>query len=183
MCGYVGIGHEFGHMAAQSHEQFGVDTLLQNGYSLFRTGDGLLILLEFFRDVAFRLCEGLLADPFGGHLLFVGVAHFEIVAEHVVEAHLQGGDAGLFGFALLQAEQVVFPVALNVAQAVELFVHTVADVAGFVGDRRGVGSDGKAYAFAHLLAECDALAHALQLLFAALGTQLFDGLQRLKGVA
>ena len=61
---------------------------VQAGFNLvdaaFRRDDLLLVFLQFLGDIALRIDQGLLADPFRGNLVLEGVADFDIVAENVV---------------------------------------------------------------------------------------------------
>src|ERR1035441_9409459 len=71
----------------------------------------------------------------------IGAGDFDVVAEHVVEAHLERGDAGALALAGLDLRDVPLAVLAEVAQFVELGMETGADGAAvhqverrFVGD-------------------------------------------------
>ena len=62
--------------------------------------DLVLVFLELGGDVAFGVLDGLLADVVGRDLGALGVGDLDVVAEDLVEADLEAGDAGapdLFG--------------------------------------------------------------------------------------
>ena len=71
----------------------------------------------------------------------MGVAHLDVVAEDVVVADFEAGNAGAFALALLQVQEVVLARARDVAQLVEFGVHAAGDDAAAVGERGGVGRD------------------------------------------
>ena len=56
------------------------------------------ILLEFRDDVPFRVGQSLAADVVPGNLGLAGVADLDVIAEHLVVAHLQAPDAGALPF-------------------------------------------------------------------------------------
>ena len=107
--------------------QIGKKLCLQRQNLVFSPKNLLFIFLQLLGDVALSLCQCLLAHPFSRHLVLIGVAHLQIVAEHVVVAYLQRLDARLLGLALLNLQQVVLARIGNVAQIVEFGTHTVVD--------------------------------------------------------
>ena len=96
-----------------------------------------LVFLELFGDVAFGGDEGLLAYPLRGHLVAVGVAHFDVVAEDVVVADAQGTYAGAFGLAGLHFLEVALAAGGDVAEFVQFPVHAARyDIAlAYLGGR------------------------------------------------
>jgi len=118
-------------------EQFGLEGL---GAVLGRE-DLRLVPLQFVGDVAFGVLEGLLADVVVRDLLAVGVGDLDVVAEDLVEPHLQvrhAGAAGLFG---LVAGQPALPVGADAAEAVQLGVEAAGDHATVAQDVGAVGVD------------------------------------------
>ena len=108
---------------------------------LARAEHGGLLLLQLRRDVALGVLEGLLADVVIGHLVPVRVGHFDVVAEHLVEADLQAGDAGagrLFG---LEPGDPGLPFAGGATQVVEFGAESVPDDAALGDEGRRVGLD------------------------------------------
>ena len=77
-------------------------------------------LLQFLRDVTLAGGEGLLADVGLRHKVFVGVAHLDEVAEHMVIANFQLGDAGLLPQTGFQLRQHALGVIADGAQLVHL---------------------------------------------------------------
>ena len=127
LCEHVRIELHLGHPLAQSEHQLLIEAVLDDLNLLLRRAYLLLVLLEFFGDVPFGTDECLLADPLGRNELFVGVTHFEIVAEDIVEPYFQALYASCLRFALLDAEEVVFAVRLYGAQFVQFGVDTSGD--------------------------------------------------------
>ena len=99
-------------------------------------------MFEFGGDVALGADEGLFADPVGGHFVLEGVAHFEVVAEHVVVADFQRADAGGVALALLDVEQDLFAAVEGVAEGVEFFRHAGGDDIAFSQGRGRFGQEG-----------------------------------------
>ena len=62
--------------------------------------DFALVFLEFGRGEALGVDEGLLALVIGGGVGEIGLGDFDVVAEDLVEADLEGIDAGALAFAL-----------------------------------------------------------------------------------
>lgn len=106
--------------AADGGQQLGIDALLELEHLLLGAEDLLFVLLELLGDVALGVGEGLFADPAGGNLLLVGIAHLDVVAEDVVVADLERRDPRRLALALLDAGQVVLAVQGDAAQVVQL---------------------------------------------------------------
>ena len=121
--------------------QFIEQAALDDEYFLLGTQDFFLIFLEFLCHIALGIDQRLLANPLLGHLVLVGVAHLDIVAEHVVVGNLQTRDARLLTQGALHRYQIVLAAARDVAQFVELGVDTTADDVATVGLVGGVGVD------------------------------------------
>ncbi len=94
---------------------------------VFGVQDFLFVFFQFGRDVALGVDERLLANPLGRHLAFVGVAHFQIVAKHLVEGHFQGRNARALDLAFLDFEQVVFARESYAVEFVEFGIDPALD--------------------------------------------------------
>ena len=108
LCYGVGVLLKHGYELACPLDELGVELVFEGGYLFFCSEDFLLILFEFLCDVSLGLGECLLAYPFGWYEVLVGVAHFHVVAEDVVEADLEALYACGLCFSLLYLEEVVF---------------------------------------------------------------------------
>ena len=113
-------------------DDVGIDALFDHQHLLLGPEDLLLVFLQLLGDVAFGIGKGLLADPALGHLVLMGVAHFDIVAEDVVVADLERRDARRLALAMLDACQVILAVERNAARVVQLGVHAVGDDAALL---------------------------------------------------
>ena len=114
-------------------------------------------------------------------MILVRVAHFEIIAEHIVVANLQRRDACLSGFALLYLQEVVLAAVGDVAQFVEFRIHAVADDTAFVDELWWVVGHFAGNAVAHLLAELQPFAHLADGFVVAFHTGLLHGYQSHQG--
>ena len=115
---------------AEGEHQLLIESVLDDLDTLLGRTDLLLVGLEFIRYIALGVDQRLLADPVGGHLFLVRVAHLEVVTEDVVKSYLETCDTGSFDLALLDLQQVVFPVRLDRTQFVEFGVYTTCDDVG-----------------------------------------------------
>ena len=89
LCHQIGVDFYLRYILLHGSNQVVEQTCFQQQYLVFSSQYLLLILLEFFGDIAFCLCQCLLAYPCIGHLVFKGVAHLQVIAKHVVVAYLQ----------------------------------------------------------------------------------------------
>ena len=80
--------------------------------------DLFLVFLEFGCYISLGVDECLLAYPLGGHLILIGIAYLQEIAEDAIIGNLEAGYACLFGFALLYLQQVLSTVMLHIAQVV-----------------------------------------------------------------
>src|SRR5690606_1278995 len=96
------------------------------------------LLFELRRDVSLRIDERLLADVVVRDLILVRVGDLEVVAEDLVEADLEGRDAGSLRLFLLHTDQPVFAGACDTPALVELFVEPIADKASLTHAGRWV---------------------------------------------
>ncbi len=81
-------------MAADLLADFAKQPALNLQDAVLRIQDKRLIFLQLRRDITLRVGQRLLADVHIRHTVAVGPAHFQVVAEYFVEAHLQRRDAG-----------------------------------------------------------------------------------------
>ena len=84
-------------------------------------------VLQFLGDVALGLRQGLLPDPAFGNLVLVGVADFQVVAKHVVERHLQPGDARGLGLPVADGVESFLAVERQPPHVVELGIDPGGD--------------------------------------------------------
>ena len=134
-------------------EQVGKQLVLQNQQPLVGAEDLVFQLFQFRGDVPLAGGQGLLAGKGIRHAVGVRAADLDVVAEHLVEADLQLGDAGLVhlgvvagadGAAVLEVcRRVVHDGAAHQRQDIRQRV----DAGGQVGQQRGVQPLGDA---AHL---------------------------------
>ena len=123
-------GHQFIEQATFNDKDF-----------LLGTQDFFLIFLEFLSHIALGIDKRLLAYPLLGHFVLVGVAHLDIVAEHIIICYLEAGNTRLVAQLALHGHQIVLAAARDVAQFVELGIHATADDVASVGLVRGIGVD------------------------------------------
>ena len=121
--------------------EFGIELSLKSQYLIFRTQYLVFVFLQFLSDVALSLCQGLLANPVRRHVVLIGVAHLEVVAEDVVVAYLQRCNAGVVYFALLNLQQVVLTRESYLPEFVKLWIHTTVDYVALADHCRWVGHE------------------------------------------
>ena len=78
--------------------------------------------LQLLRDISLAAGKGLLADKALGHLVFIRIADFNVIAEHPVEADLQLGNAGFLAQAGFQLGKHTLAAVHDVPQLVHLLV-------------------------------------------------------------
>ena len=98
----------------------------------------LLVFFQLGRDVALGVFYRLFADVFGRYLLAMGVGDFDVVAENLVEADLERGNARPLALLGLIAGDPLLAAAGQLAQGVERLVVTVADEAAVAAGERAV---------------------------------------------
>ena len=108
-------------------------------------GGGGELLFEFGQDnrgVAARAGKGLAMNEavVAGYRRFVGRRHLDEIAEHVVVADLQRGDAGFVDISLLQIGDQTPAAVAKLAEFVELRVVPRRHEAAVTGEQRKVGS-------------------------------------------
>ena len=102
------------------------------------------MLLQLRRDVALGVLHCLLADIVVGNFVAVRVRHFQVIAEHFVEADFQAGDAGAGRFFGLITGDPLLAAGRQFAQAIQLGAWKPARIKPavaarqrtFVGERR-----------------------------------------------
>ena len=177
----IGILLHLGNELLGSNHQVHEKLLFQREYFVLCTQYLFFVFLQLLGDVALSLCQRLLAHPLLRHLVLIGVAHLQVVAEDIVIAYLQRIDARLLGFALLNLQQIVLARIGNTAQLVQLRTHSVADDATLLNLLGRIVLYLVCYAVAKLLAEVQALPYPLQRLVGGLLTGRLDGFNGLKG--
>ena len=118
----------------------------------------------------------MLSYPLLGHFIFVRVSHLDVVAEYIVESHLQTWYSGAFALALLQTQQIVLARIAYLTQFIEFVIHAVAYHIAAIEQIRGIGIDFASYAVANELAQIELLAYAAKHLAIACFAQAFNGL-------
>ena len=161
--------------------QLTVNTRFENENLVFRTENFLLIFFEFLGDVAFGIDQRLFANPLFGNKLFVGIAHLHVVTKDVVESYLQTLDAGACDFAFLDLKEVVFARGLNVAQFIELCVHSFIDDSAFVEQERRVESEFAFDALTKFRARREFFSDGAYAFLGRSGTDVFEDNHRLQG--
>ena len=126
------------------------DAVFDDFHLLLRRRDLLLVGLKFFGDIALGRHQRLFSYPLLRHLVAIGVAHFQIVAEHIVEAYLQALYARALYLALLHFQKVFLAVESYLATLVQLRIHTVADEAALGHLAGRIGHDVAANEARHL---------------------------------
>ena len=101
-----------------------------------------LVILQLGGGEALGVGQGLLAFVVGGREVQVGARDFDVVAEYVVEAHLERLDAGALALAGFDLGDVLAAVPAEVAQLVELGVEAGADGAAIGEVERRLIGDG-----------------------------------------
>ena len=134
----MGILLNSGQILHHRRHQFLVQLQFKGEYLFFCARNFLFVFLEFRRNVAFGIGQCLLSCPLGGHLIFMGVGHFQVVAKHIIKTDLQGTDPGFFRLSRLQTRQVFFSVMGNIAELIQLFVYTRTNHRSFSRRRGGL---------------------------------------------
>ena len=98
----------------------GEELLFEGEDLVFGVEHFALVVLQLGSGEALGVGQGLLALVVGGGQVLVGSGDFDVVAEDVVEAHLERRDAGALALAGFDLGDVLFAVLAEVAQFVEL---------------------------------------------------------------
>ena len=141
---YIQLGNGIGgaldtiQLGTDAFQQFVKQAAFQRDEPLVRAKDLAFQLLQLLRDVTLAGGEGLLADIGLRHKVFVGVAHLDEVAEHMVIANFQLGNAGLLPQAGFQLCQNALGVIADGAQLVHLGMVTLGNDAAILEGGGGV---------------------------------------------
>ncbi len=103
------------------------ELLLQRHRLLLGSQHLLLVLLQLRSHVTFLVLQRLFADVLLGHLAQLCRGHLQVVAKHLVEAHLQIRDPRPLAFARLVRRNPLLATASQATQSIQLFVKTVPD--------------------------------------------------------
>ena len=132
--------------ARRGHDlrQFPEQPVLEGADALFGAGEALLELLEFLGDVPLGVHQGLAAHIVPGDAVAVALPDLDGVAEDLVVADPQRGDAGARPLPALQVADRRAAVEPQPAQFVQLLGDPLPDqVPRLPDDRRGVLGDGR----------------------------------------
>ena len=130
---YIQLGNGVGgaldavQLGTDALQQFVKQAAFQRDEPLMCAKDLAFQLLQLLCDVPLAGGEGLLADVSLRHKVFVGVAYLNKVAEHMVIAYFQLGDAGLLPQTGFQLCQNALGVIADGAQLVHLGMVTLGD--------------------------------------------------------
>ena len=114
-------------LPGQPVSELGEQLVFQRRNSFPRRQDGVFQLLELRCDVALPVRQRLLADVAVGHLPGLSLGHLYVIPEDLVVTHPQGPDAGLFPLPRLNGGQRAGAAVHDRAQAVHLFMITLAN--------------------------------------------------------
>ena len=138
-CG--GDGLQGGKVGLEHVQQAFVEQLLACQRAL-RGGQRLVLEgLQFRRDIALGIFQGLAAAVIVRHIVRIGAADLDVEAVHPVVFDLEIGDAAAFALAGFQLEQELAAVALDGAQLVQFGVEAGGDDAAFAQHAAGLGHD------------------------------------------
>ncbi len=163
---------------ADSAEQFVFE--LRNAF--LGSQDLRFEFLEFSGDIAFGVGQGLLADPFLGHIALERTRHFQIVAEDFVVTNFQFGNAGALPLLRLNGGKVPLAVLHDVAQLVQLFAVAGFDHAAFADGEGRVFVNGLLNEFHDVFEGVDVPFHPLQEPGLRVCQQGLNGLEALHGL-
>ncbi len=99
-------------------------------------------LLQFRRNEAFRVFQGLTAAVFGRDLVQLRAADFNEEAVHAVVFDTEGADAGAFPFTGFQVQQNAAGFAFQRAQGIQLFIKAHGNHAAIAHVQGGFFGDG-----------------------------------------
>ena len=125
-------------LCTDAFQQFVKQAAFQRDEPLVRTKNFAFQLLQLLRDVPLAGGEGLLADIGLRHKVFIGVAHLNKVAEHMVIADFQLWNAGLLPQTGFQLCQNALGVIADGAQLVHLGVVALGNNAAILEGGGGV---------------------------------------------
>src|SRR5271154_3082094 len=117
---------------------------------LFGVENLRLILLQRWSNVAFSICQGLLAYIVGRHRVAIGVGDFNVVTERSIETYFQVFDPGSCLLAFLEIFYPLFSSTEQSAYLVDFRVMTGAKDSAVCNFPRGFLRDGPQYQFGKL---------------------------------
>ena len=127
LCKDAAVGLDVRDALLDKAHQGGKDAGLYGEDLVFGREDFFLVVLEFLRYVALCIYQRLFAYPLRRHLVFIGVAHLNVIAENVVVGNLEGAYAGAFRLTLLHLKKVVLAAAAKGTEFVQFCIHALAD--------------------------------------------------------
>ena len=131
------------HLSRRLCPQRGEQVVFQRRVPVMGGEHLVLQILQLLGDIALAVHQRLLAYVVRRHLVLKGVAHLDIVSEHLVVPHLQGTDAGLLLLPGLQLRDEPLAAGEYPPQPVHLIVIALADHAALPdGERRLVYQHG-----------------------------------------
>ena len=129
-------------MSGGAFADFGEELSLERENLVLGVEHFALVILQFGSGEAFGVGQRLLALVIGGRQMLIRARDLDVVAEDVVEAHLEGGDARALALAGLDLGDVLLAVLAEIAEVVEFGMVSGANRAAirqverrFIGDR------------------------------------------------
>ena len=159
-------------------EQVEIKFLLEAADAFLGIQNLLFVFLQLLRDVSLSSYQGLLAYPSFGHLVAVGVTHFDVIAEHAVESHLERWDLVFLSQSLLELDEVVLAAIGDGTQFVELVAHVLAYHLSLAELDGRLGFDVMADARSDAVARVDLFTDVLELRQIRFLARLLDFFQR-----
>ena len=89
MGNHIGILLYLGDIFLGSHHKLIEQLLFKRQDFVLCSQDFLFVFLQFLGNVALCLSQSLLTHPFLRNLILIGIAHFQIIAKHIVITYLQ----------------------------------------------------------------------------------------------
>ncbi len=112
---------QFGTKCHQSATKLRIKFVLKIALILLGIEDLGFVLFEIGRYVALGIGESLLANIIGRHQSLIGIGHFDVIAESLIEVDFQALDAGALLFALLK----IFNPLLAAAEQIAHFISSL----------------------------------------------------------
>ena len=109
---------------ARRFGQLGADPMVNGPFSFFQTISGVqhqrFVFLQFWNDIAFGVGQRLTPDVVLGHLIDVGLADLDVVAEDLVVTHFQAFDLGAVTLPLFESSYELAGIGRGAFQFVHL---------------------------------------------------------------
>ena len=125
----------------KTKHQFVKETGFQRKYLLFRSQYLFFVFFQFFGNITFGIHQSLFAYPSGRDFVLVGVTHFDIIPENIVETDFKARYTRLFYFPLLYLQEIIFTRISDCTQLVKLGVHACRNHAAPVQQGRRIVVD------------------------------------------